>query len=301
MSAIFPTLNIRRTCGMFLCLALGSSLSNAAVNDVLPADYFPLPENTTAVALYAIDRQQTGPFSRGQLRMDGFLGSQIAALRISKSMKVGEHSFAPMLVLGWVNSQIEPTGLANALGRDLSGLADLRIGGTAWFLEDKDRGEYAAFTGTLIFPSGSYNRLQLANPGENRYRLIFSGGWIRPLFWRDLLLEISPEVAIYGTNNSYAGTHQLTQQNSVALTSYLRYRISPSFQIHVGWQGNNGGSTSIDGINQHNPANNQRAMLGSTWLLPSGQQVILRLAKDTRLSNGFRTDSEITIRYLKML
>ena len=55
-------------------LSLGFS-ATAAVNDVLPADFFPLASGTTTFAVYAYDRQFSGPYSRGNKLLDGELSS----------------------------------------------------------------------------------------------------------------------------------------------------------------------------------------------------------------------------------
>jgi hypothetical protein len=40
-------------------------------------------------------------------------------------------------------------------------------------------------------------------------------------------------------------------------------------------------------------------MAGMSWFLPDQQQLILRLARDTGIDNGFRTGREILLRYQK--
>jgi hypothetical protein len=69
--------------------------------------------------------------------------------------------------------------------------------------------------------------------------------------------------------------------------------------VHVGGQVNRGGETRINGVDQRNPANNDRVMAGMSWLLPEQQQIVLRFARDMALDNGFRTDREILLRYQK--
>jgi hypothetical protein len=69
--------------------------------------------------------------------------------------------------------------------------------------------------------------------------------------------------------------------------------------VHVGGQLNRGGETRINGVDQRNPANNERVMAGMSWFLPAQQQVILRVARDTAIDNGFGTGREILLRYQK--
>ena len=267
--------------------------SRAAVNDVLPADYFPPAANS--VALYAYDRDFGGPYSRGHSMLDGHIDSQALALRAVWATECQGYRLAPIVVLSAARSHAD-TPLDRFIGDHAGGSGDARIGLTLWPIANKEKARYLGITAMAILPTGDYDSRQVLNIGENRWRFVLSGGFQQEVL-RDLLLEVSPEVAWYGDNADYRNGRRLAQAASYAVTGYARYRLTPTWHVHAGGQINRGGNTHVDGVNQKNPPDNQRVMMGVTWLGASGQQAILRFARDTRIENGFNLRNEVLLRF----
>jgi hypothetical protein len=285
----------------FLLLSLLLSTSaHAAVNDVLPADYFPLAAGTTSLAVYAYDRQLAGPYSKGLRVLDGTVDTQIAVLRAVHFLSVADKPVSLIAVLPWSQSSVGPAPLAGAIGREARGSGDFRFGATGWLLANRESGEYFAVTGLVFLPTGNYNRQQALNTGENRYKVTLNAGWIHPLT-HSFIVEAIPEVAWFGDNSDYVGGRSLSQKPAYAVTSYLRYRATPNWQFHVGGQINRGGATRINGVEQNNAPDNNRVMLGTSYLTDNkSNQWILRAARDTDVVNGFSVRSEVLLRYLYM-
>ena len=64
---------------------------------------------------------------------------------------------------------------------------------------------------------------------------------------------------------------------------------------------NRGGETRINAVDQNNAPDNSRLMLGTTFLTDDkSHQWIFRVGRDVEAKSGFKTDSEIMLRYLKM-
>ena len=280
-------------------LVLGFSAS-AAVNDVLPADFFPLATGTTTFAIYAYDREFSGPYSRGRKQLDGELSSQIVALRAGHFVDIEGMPVSLVTVLPWSQNTVNPAPLARALGDEARGLGDLRFGATGWLFANRESGEYLGITGLVFVPTGNYDSKQVLNAGENRYKLTLNGGWIKPL-GNGFIFELLPEVAWFGDNSDYAGGRTLAQKTAYAVSSYLRYRASQNWQFHLGGQVNRGGETRINAVDQNNAPDNSRLMLGTTFLTDDkSHQWIFRVGRDVEAKSGFKTDSEIMLRYLKM-
>lgn len=280
--------------GLFSGAALG------ALNDVVPADYFPLANGTTSLTFYAYDRTAHGPYQDGRKMLDGTSEAQVAALRLVRFVDVGGHPFSLLAVLPWSTTTLEPPALARAFGRQASGGGDVRLGAATWLKADRASGEYLGLTALVFVPTGSYERTQVLNIGENRYRYTLNAGWIKPL-GRSLVLDVVPEVAWYGDNKAYLGDHRLAQRPSYALTGYLRYQHDANWQLFAGGQINRGGETRVDGVDQRNAPDNNRAIVGATFLNDrQTDQWIVRLAKDTSIRNGFRLDQEVMLRYMRM-
>jgi len=281
-------------------VTLGVGNAAAAVNDVAPGDYFPLAKGTTTLAVYAYKRATSGPYVNGRKTLDGEVDMQILALRAGHFFELGGHPLSVIAVLPWARAEVAPATLAGMLGKEASGMGDLRLGATSWLMADREQGRYLGLSALVNVPTGDYDHRQVANIGENRSKLTLSLGWIQPLT-KSLVFELTPEVAWYGDNDDYVGNTRLTQRHSLALTSYLRYRATPNWQFHVGAQGNHGGATRINGVDQNNAPDNPRVMLGTTFNSDNRKhQWIVRLARDTRMQNGFKTDRELLVRYLWM-
>lgn len=282
----------------FLSLFLPAAAGYAAVNDVLPGDYYPLQPGQITLAAYAYDRELQGPYAGGYKTFDGRIDSTVLALRATRFFQVGDTTLAGVAVLPWSDSRVSPAPLATALGDKAEGLSDLRLGLAVWLINDKATANYLGISGMLIAPTGDYDARQVLNAGENRWRYVLSAGWQKDITPR-FLVELFPEIAFYGDNADYTGNHKLEQRTSHALTGYLRWRVSPAWHVHLGGQVNRGGETRINGVDQRNPANNERVMAGMSWFLPDQQQIILHIAQDTDIDNGFRTGREILLRYQK--
>ena len=135
------------------------------------------------------------------------------------------------------------------------------------------------------------------NIAENRMRYVLSAGWMQPIGGK-WLIDISPEVAVYGEDDRYLSTRVRTQDTSYALTTYLRYRQSDVWQIYGGAQINSGGATQVDGVETTGTPNNTRMYLGSLFSTSPKQQWQLRYSRDVQIDNGFRSDGEVSLRYL---
>ena len=267
----------------------------AAVNDILPGDYFPLQPGQKSLAVYAFDREFAGPYVAGRKLLDGEVSSRVIALRGARAFQAGDTTLAAVAVLPWSKTHAAPAPLAAAIGEQAKGFGDLRLGLTAWAINDKANANYLGLSGMVIAPTGEYDARQVLNPSDNRWRVILYAGWQKDITpkW---LIELSPEFAWYGNNDDYLGQRKLEQRASYALTGYSRWRLSPAWHLHAGGQLNRGGETRIDGVDQNNPANNTRLMAGMTWFLPERHQLILRFARDVANDNGFRSTREVALR-----
>ena len=267
----------------------------AAVNDIFPGDFFPAKAGQTTVSMYLFDRQQQGPYANGKQQLDGRIDVRLAALRLAHTRKVGDSQMSGVVVLPWSHSEVKPPMLARGIGEQARGLGDLRLGLTGTLINRPETANYLSVAAMVSAPTGDYNRRQLLNIGENRWKYILFAGWQKDITPR-LLIELTPELAFYGDNDDYLG-QKLEQAPSRSLTSYLRYRVTPAWHVHIGGQINRGGKTRIDGVDRNNPLNSQRVMAGMTWFLPEQQQVILRLARENDLDNGFAIRREVALRY----
>ena len=274
-------------------------MASAAVNDIYPTDFVALPAGSVNVTIYSTQQKIKGPYTDGIRTVAGEASVNQAALRASRLFDVGEnqqYAWAPVAVLSYADVNTNPA-LDARLARDISGLGDLRLGNAFWFHIDRPNRTYGLVSLFVGIPTADYNTSRTLNVAENRMRYILSAGWMQP-FGGNWLIDISPEVAMYGKDDRYLATRVRTQDTSYALTTYLRYRQSDALQFYGGAQINRGGATQIDGVEITGAPNNTRMYLGTLFFTAPKQQWQLRYSRDIQIDNGLRAEGEISLRYL---
>jgi hypothetical protein len=266
----------------------------AAVNDVVPGDYYPPTDGITVLSLYAFHAEHDGPYVNGSKVLDGNITSQTGVLRAVRGFELGGTTFSAVAVLPWIRAKADSTA-AGLLGDQTNGTSDVRLGVTAWLINNKESATYLGVTNMLVAPTGHHDKTQILNAGDNRWKYILAGGLQKDLS-KKLILELSPELVFYETNDQYNNGKRHEKDPSYALTSYLRYRYRPDLHFHVGGQLNGGGKTRVDGV-ESDSAENKRATLGATLFLPERKQLILRYAKDLDIHTGYKNQGEFLLRY----
>lgn len=278
--------------GLFFATSAG-----AAVNDVFPGDYTALPEGATVITAYLYDREYDSLYSRGRRTTEGNLQSDIAAMRFVRYYRLGDYTVAPVAVLPYAMSHVQGN-LRNALGEGSNGFIDARLGGTIWLVNQPQTRDYLGLTLITFMPTGTYLSTRAVNAGENRWKTTLGLGGIHG-FGERWTLDVAPELAWYGANESYLGNRRLEQQPSYALTGYLRYRALPNTEIFVGGQINGGGETEVNGVAQKNVLHSRRASLGLTYSPTRTTQLIARYAHETSTDNGLHLSDEVALRWAK--
>jgi len=276
-----------------------SAAATAAVNDIYPTDFVALPSGSVNITIYAGHQKASGPYTNGVRSPAGEINLNQIALRASRVFPVGQdnqYAWAPVAVLSQADVNANAT-LGNSIGAGASGMGDLRLGNAFWFHIDRPNRTYGLIGLFAILPTGDYNSSRILNVGENRTRYVLSAGWMQPIIGK-WLMEVSPEIAVYGDNGQYRGTQVRSQDTSYALTTYLRYRQSDVWQFYGGGQINRGGAAQVNGVQTAGEPNNTRLYLGTIFFSLPKRQWQLRYSKDVQIDNGFRSEGEISLRYL---
>jgi hypothetical protein len=270
----------------------------AALNDIFPNDFYALPAGRATATAYLYERQQVGTYAKGR-QVGDFQGkSMIAALRVSRYYTVGGWKLAPVVVISAADLQLAGTSIPASVDKHRAGWGDLRVGGTAWFIDNPQDRHFLALNLMTVWPTGGYDKRELANAGENRQRQALTLGWIKGLT-DNLTFDLSPEIAWYGKNDdSFPGRVVVKQERTLSLTSYLRYRISPQWHAFVGGQLNEDGKTRINGVDQDNPIQGRRLFAGGSYVFDPANTVNLRWATDHSVTSGLKTENEFTLRWV---
>ncbi len=285
---------------IMLGLALLPGCVSAAVNDIFPTDFVALPSGMTNASVYLMNQNASGPYKDGRRLLNGEVTLNLVALRLAKVFAAGDqgqYAFGPVAVLSYGDFSPNPT-LSSALGsagNGGAGTGDLRLGGSFWFRADRANREFGAINFGVILPTGTYDNTQFFNTGENRMKYVLQAGWMTQL-GKKWVMDIAPEIALYGDNDRYRGNRKLTQDVSYALTTYLRYRVNEKFQLMSGAVINRGGATQINGVDQGAP-NNTRLSAGVMMFTGGFSHLQLRYSRDVAIDSGFRADGDFALRY----
>lgn len=276
-----------------------AATAQAALNDIFPADFVAPAEGKTAVATYLYDTDLNGTWNKGIHQGNLTVNQQAAALRISHVYQVGDTKIAPVTVMS--GGSVDATGtLPKTVSRHASGYGDLRLGVSTWAIDDVEHRHYLGINLMTTWPTGRYDSNELLNTGENRHHVGLTVGWIKGLGNR-WTMELFPEIAWHGPiDRRYPGASRLEQSRTESLTGYLRYRITPELDGFVGFQANEGGETSVNGVAQHNPIHSRREYVGSTWTLDKANRLNFRYGRDESVYTGLKVSQELAARWLRI-
>lgn len=280
---------------LFLLFYYFSSTINAAVNEVIPGDYEAPAVGINLATLYLAEKKMAGPYIDGQKLTNETVTSLITAVKLTATVDVGGYTVCPMIALPYSMTKSNGDTISAILGDQSVGFADVVIGATGWLINDKAKNQYLAATLLLFAPTGEYNPQQLLNIGENRYKSTLNIGYIQKLS-DDFLIELSPELAVYGTNDNSLG-RKITQEPSYALTTTIRYNQTPQLTLFSGFQQNFGGETTVDAVAQEDASKMQKATLGGYYYTLGGTQIFLRYAKEFQTQSGMRTSDDFLLRF----
>ncbi len=278
--------------------SLAGSAAHGAQNDQLPTDLVALPDGSINVALYASHLPLSGPWMDGAKLRSGEGSTNLAVLRINRHYAFGEndkYSIAPVLVVSAADSDAD-SRLVLTPGRQASGFGDLRLGAAFWFHKDDVNREYAAATAFISLPTGDYEKANTVNIGENRVKTVFSLGWMKPL-GTSWVLDLIPEIAIFGDNKHYLNNRRLSQDTAYAMTGMLRYKATPKVHWYTSAQVNRGGVIEVDGVQRVGAPENTRMAVGTILFGSNNNMLQLRYSRDVQIENGFRNEGEMAIRW----
>ena len=280
---------------LFALFCFNLSIVNAAVNEVIPGDYEAPAVGINLATLYLAERKMAGPYVEGHKLTDETVTSLITAVKFTATVDIGGYTVCPMVALPYSVTKSNGDTISAMLGHESVGFSDVLVGATGWLINDKAKNQYLAATLLLFAPTGEYNPQQLLNIGENRYKSTLNIGYIQKLS-DDFLIELSPELALYGTNDNSLG-RTIEQDPSYALTTTIRYNQTPKLTLFSGFQQNYGGETIVDGVAQNDTSRMQKATLGGYYYTLAGTQIFLRYAKEFQTQSGMRTSDDFLVRF----
>lgn len=277
---------------IFISLFCAISISNSfgAVNDIIPGDYQAPLANSTIMSLNYLTKE----LNTNSLPNNQYIKQNSYALRYTYGFDIDGKILALGVAIPYSDLKTHGDTLSSLIGEKSTGFNDMIFSSTYWFINDRKNKNFLALTMTYTTPSGKYNESQVLNTGDNKYKTTFNLGYITKIS-ENFLIEISPEIAFYGDNETSNSTTE--QKTSYAINSNLRYKPNNKYEIFAGFQENYQSETIKNGIEQNNDCFYQKYSFGGAYYTDKFDQIILRFAKEVNKKYGFETDKEILLRY----
>lgn len=280
---------------MALCLGLASQ---AQAVDVDAGDYTALPEGTSLGMVYLQHAERRSLYSDGHKQpVRAGLNSDIGILRGVHFMKLGRFTIDPQFLLPF--GRLEGKRDTSGLGKS-NGIGDLILASTIWLVEEPEQRRYFGITPFLYVPTGEYDRKDALNIGENRWKAALQAGYIQGLddrWWLDLVAD-----ATWFGKNDDATAAGLTLRQSVQYQgqAFLRYQVTPTLDLRVGYSQLWGGETRLDGARQDDEAKTRKFTAGAAWFVAPKTQLMVNYGRDLSVENGFREGDRINLRVMQV-
>src|SRR3989344_5737632 len=278
-------------------LLLATLAGNAHAIDVDAGEYAAaLPAGRNIGLLYLQHAERRSLYSDGhKVAIKAGLDSDIGILRVANYQQLGDYTINTQFLLPF--GRLEGTRDNDASGQT-SGTGDLILASTLWLVNDPAKNRYWGIAPYLFVPTGSYDRNDALNLGENRLKMTLQTGYVTGLTDR-LSLDLTADVTLFGKNDDLTSQGLTLRQKPLwQAQTYLRYAVTPKLSVHVGASQLWGGETRIDGQDQNDePGTSKYRVGGSYWMTPTFQ-ALLNYGQDVSVDNGFKEEQRVNLRLL---
>ncbi len=270
---------------------------NAVAIDVDAGDYTALPAGTNLGMVYYQYATADSLYSDGdKAPINAGLDSQVGILRGVHFTEIGGYTVDPQFLLPF--GKVEGKDDTSALG-DTSGIGDLILAATVWLVNKPESNTYFGITPFLYVPVGSYDRNDTLNLGENRWKYALQAGYITGLTSK-ISLDLIGDVTFFGKNDELGASKATLEQDPLyQFQGFLRYNVTPQWDLRTGISHTLGGETQVNDINQDNALATTKMTIGTAWFANPGLQLIANYGRDLSVENGFKEQHRLNFRILK--
>lgn len=288
----------KRLAAILLPLAVAMAPLPCAALDVDAGDYAALPPGTNLGLLYYQHASRDALYSNGNKAAgNNRLDSDVGILRGVHYMDVGGYTIDPQFLLPFGSLRAKDN--LSALG-DASGVGDLILAATLWLVNDPKSNTYFGITPFITAPTGRYDKNKSLNLGENRWKYTLQGGFITGLTDK-LLLDVIGDVTIFGRNDEFGASSATMKQRALyELQTFLRYQITPTWDVRLGAAHVTGGQTEVNGTRQNDRTRTTKVSLGTAYFLTPTIQAMASYGRDISVENGLRENNRFNFRVLKV-
>lgn len=277
-----------------LLAALLPALSAQAV-EVAPGDYEQYPVGATIGVVYYQHASTDALYVDGHKASSDFnLTSDIGILRLLHVYELSDRlTVDPQFLLPF--GRVSGSADASTLG-DASGVGDLILA-TAFKYRLNDARDVIAFTPFLYVPTGSYDKDDPINLGENRWKLDLQAAYVKH-FGEKWALDLIGDAIWYGDNDDY-GPASVRREQDVSYSAQVigRYMPTATTTYAIGFGHNRGGENEIAGVRPGDETDTTNFRLTATTFVTAKDQLQVQLGKDLSVENGPREDFRVNLRY----
>lgn len=280
-------------------VTLACCMSAAHALEITAGDYEPLPVGMNALLLYFQHAESADFYQQGSQVSDRFkLRTDVSLLRYIHSIGLGDNVVVePQFILPY--GHLKASGDASALG-STTGTGDLILGAPVkWTLSTANKDVFSLAPYVYI-PTGSYDRNDALNLGENRWKLLLQTAYIHH-FNAQWALDTAADVTWFGRNTDYGSAGStLQQQARYEYQAYLRYNLTPATQFAVGGGRIEGGRNRVDGVTLDDRTDTTYVRAMATHMLTQTVQMQVEVGRDVEVEQGFKEKARLNLRLAKL-
>ncbi|AZC25905.1 transporter [Pseudomonas sessilinigenes] len=267
--------------------------------ETAPGDYEPVPAGKTALLMYYQHARSASFYRSGHRVSDDFrLRSDMGLLRLVQSVPLSDGLYwEPQAILPF--GHLRTGGDARVLGNE-SGVGDLNLGSVVKIRLPTRHGDMLGLGVFVQAPTGSYDRDDALNLGENRWRLVLQGAYVHH-FDERWSLDTVADVSGFSRNDDF-GPNGSTQRQKARYEyqTFLRYQWAPATSLGIGGGYVTGARSSVAGDDQGDELRTSYARLTLTHFLVPDVQVQVQLGRDMAVEQGFKERGRLNLRLVKL-
>ncbi len=282
----------------YLMLAAGVPSLCAHALEVSPGDYEALPVGATIGVLYYQHSTTDSAYAKGhKVSSDFNLTSNVGILRLLHVYQLTDRlTIEPQFLLPF--GSVSSGGDASALG-DTSGIGDLVLTAPLKYRLN-DANDILAATVYLTAPTGSYDRDDALNLGENRWKVDLQAAYVKHL-GEKWAVDLVGDAIWYGDNNDF-GSGSVRREQEVSYGAQLmgRYIVDPGTSLAVGLGHNWGGENQVAGTAQDDRTQTTNFRVTATKFFTAQDQLQMQLGRDLTVENGPKENFRLNLRYVRV-
>lgn len=261
-----------------------------------PGDYIAAPPGTDLGLLYYQHSSADTYRDASGNKVDGSnrFRSDIGILRYVHFMEVFGYTIDPQVVLPF--GQLHDAKIGGQSIDGNSGIGDVQLTSTVWLVNNPQARRWFGISPFIVAPTGTYDKHEAFNLGENRWKGIVQGGFVQGFgqYWS---WDLIGDITWYGKNTDAGGGDQtLKQDRSYQVINWLSYHPTDTSHVSIGYSHTWGGAQQLDGVDNgtRTRVDQWRALYATN--ITAKDQVQVTLAKDLNVRGGFERDYQLNLR-----